>query len=774
MSAPAPCLQAGALPARRLRVGGRVQGVGFRPFTEALARRLGLSGWVRNHAAEVEIHVQGDAAALEAFLAALRAEAPALARIETLTANDAPVEQLQGFAIRASAPGAGGSASIAPDQSVCPACLAESRDPADRRHGHVFVSCTQCGPRYSLLDRLPYDRANTSMAGFALCATCEAEYLDRDSRRHHAQTLACPDCGPRLAWRVPGRPEVQGDEAALAACLAALRAGGIVAVKGVGGYHLLCDARSDAALERLRERKHRPVKPFAVLLSERLLGTPGALAGLAEPTHAELARLGSPERPIVLMRAARASTLSPRVAPGLAEIGLLLPYSPLHHRLAEDFGGPLVATSANPSGEPVLTEPAQAEARLGGVADGFLHHDRPIRRPAEDSVFRTLGGQPRPLRLGRGHAPLELPLPTPLARPLLALGADLKNAPALGAGARARLAPHLGDLGSPRSLALLEQVTGDLARLYGLAPAGLVADAHPDCWAARWAAGRGLPLRRVHHHHAHASALWAEAVAAGAPARTFLVFTWDGLGYGPDGSLWGGETLLGRPGAWRRVASLRPFRLIGGEAAAREPWRPALALCLEAGREWPDRPAHAGLAAEAWARRLNCPETSSAGRLFDAAAALLGLVQRQSHEGEAAMRLEALAGGARCPAAAPPLPWRREAALWRLDWAPLLGLLLDAQVEVAARAAAFHFSLAAAIAGLAARLATEHGFDRVGLAGGVFQNALLCREVIRGLGEAGLEPMLPAVLPVNDAAIAYGQLVEAAACQAREAPGAAP
>ena len=746
------------LIAQRIRLRGRIQGVGFRPFTVRLAKRHDVRGWVRNVGGEVEIHAEGRPEPLARFVAGLTAEAPQLARPDAPQVSAATVEHHEDFRILDS--GMAGQAShnrivVPPDHFVCPDCLAEMADPQARRYRYPFTNCTQCGPRYTIIDRLPYDRPNTAMAGFELCADCRAEYDDPADRRFHAQPLACPRCGPTLEYlecHQPGRAVLRDNEAALAACVESLRNGLIVAVKGVGGYHLLCDARSDAVVARLRARKRRPAKPFAVMLSEAMLEA----GDIAAPTPEEGALLRSAQRPIVLAAKKAGSALAAAIAPGLGEVGLLLPYSPLHHLLVQAFDGPLVATSANISGEPVLTDAASVEQRLGDVADAFLHHDRPIRRPADDSVFRTVGGTPRPIRLGRGHAPLEFPLRRPVPSPLLAVGADLKNTVALAIDDRVIVSPHQGDLGSLRGLQVFAQVIDDLCRMRAVEPEMLVCDAHPGYFSTRWASARNRPLLRVGHHAAHASAVYAEAPGGG----PMLVFTWDGLGWGDDQTLWGGEALLGTPGAWRRVASLRPFRLIGGDRASRDSWRCALALCLEAGVDWHDKPAMADLAIAAWEKRVNSPQTSSVGRLFDAAAALIGVTREQSYEGEAAMRLEALATGKSNSDA---LPLNKDGALWRADWAPLLPLLMSEERSPAERAALLHATLAATLREQAVKLREESGVARVGLAGGVFQNRVLVEHVLRELAAAGFTAFLPERLPVNDAAIAFGQIVEAQA-----------
>jgi hydrogenase maturation protein HypF len=463
-----------------------------------------------------------------------------------------------------------------------------------------------------------------------------------------------------------------------------------------------------------------------------------------------------PMRPIVLLPRREDAALAPEVAPGCAEIGAMLPYSPLHHLLLEGFGAPLVATSANPSGEPVLTDNAEAAARLAHVADAFLHHDRPIARPADDPVYRVVAGAARPLRLGRGNAPLEMELPFALPRPVLAVGGHLKNTVALGWERRAIVSPHLGDMEAPRSVALLEQVAADLQALYGMRAEHVVCDAHPGYATTRVAARLGLPVTRVFHHHAHASALVAEFALDG----DWLVFTWDGAGFGEDGTLWGGEALLGRPGSWRRVASLRPFALPGGDRAARAPWRSALSLCWESGRRWSDCPEDGALLRRAWERGLNCPRTSSAGRLFDAAAALLGLASHATFEAQAPMALEAAAV---VDSAAIALPLRERDGVWRSDWAPLLDRLLDSTQEVRERASAFHATLARVVLDQARALRATYGVARIGLTGGVFQNGVLCEAAVRLAQDDGFAVFVPERIPCNDAGLSFGQLVEAGA-----------
>ncbi len=749
---------------RLWRIGGRVQGVGFRPFVYRLAHRFGLRGWVRNSGGTVEICAQGLAPQLEAFGRALLDQAPPAARAQLLEERPAPEEPATEFRILASASGAPARIHVPPDLFACDDCLAELRDPAARRYRYPFINCTQCGPRYTLIRALPYDRLNTTMAGFALCPACAAEYANPLDRRFHAQPLACAVCGPQLRWYADlGEPcEVGGNDAALSAATSALHAGQIVAVRGIGGYHLLCDAGREDAVARLRARKRRPTKPLALMVT--WCGDDGLdqARSLVQLSPLQAAALTDAARPIVLARRRNTAPLAASIAPGLREVGLMLPYSPLHHLLLDAFGSALVATSGNLSGEPVLTEADEAQVRLAGIADGFLHHDRPIARPADDPVLRVVAGAARPLRLGRGTAPLELRLPTPIRVPTLAVGAFLKNTVALAWDERAVISPHIGDLRSPRGRAVFTQIAEDLQRLYGVRAQCVVHDAHPDFPNTRWARSSGLPTRSVWHHHAHAAALAGEYPGT-AP---LLCFTWDGVGLGPDGTLWGGEGLLGRPGAWRRVASFRPFRLPGGERAARAPWRSAQALCWESDTEWLDGADFGGpLLRRAFERGLNAPMTSAVGRLFDAAAALLGVCRQASYEGEAPMRLEALSEGITAPPVTMPLT-RDAGGTWRSDWAPLLPLLLDTRLPLALRAARFHISLAQTLCEQASALRRDCGVMRVGLAGGVFQNRVLSEQVSAQLRAAGFEVLIPQQLPVNDAAISYGQLVEMAASAA--------
>jgi hydrogenase maturation protein HypF len=748
MATPAP-----AVVSRRLLLTGRVQGVGFRPFVYRLAHELQLDGFVRNLRGDVEVVLQGEASIVDRFIREVVTRAPPLARPVVADVAAAPPQTASGFTIAPSSAELQPQISVPPDFFCCPDCLAEMARATDRRHRYAFINCTQCGPRYTLIEALPYDRPNTSMRGFPLCPACSREYEDPLDRRFHAEPVACPTCGPHLQFAV-GESITTGDEAALARAVQVLRAGAVLAVKGVGGYHLMCDARSAQAVARLRERKQRPDKPLAVMYPWH------GEAGLDEVQRDfELepearAALLDPARPIVLLRAAKAASLAANVAPGLNEVGVFLPYSPLHQLLLEGFGGPLVATSGNVSGEPVLTQVEEAAQRLANVADAFLHHDRPIVRPADDSVVRVIAGRARPIRLGRGIAPLELTLPRPVPRPVLAVGGHLKATVALAWGRRVVVSPHIGDMGTLRSEQVFAQVATDLQRLYDVRAEAVLSDAHPDYATTRWARASGLAHVTVQHHRAHASALMAEH-AVDAPA---IVFAWDGVGLGDDGTLWGGETFIGRPGHWQRAATLRPFHLPGGDRAGRAPWRSAAAVCWELGRDFPG-PLPDTIVRSAWERRLNAPQSSAAGRLFDAAAALVLGVGETSFEGQGPMWLEAIAHDV---GDHPRLPVDVGAGdLLTIDWAPLIEWLLREHAQPQSyQAGVVHAALAAAIVDVAQIVRERTGARVVGLTGGVFQNRRLSELALAHLQWAGFDVRLPQQLPCNDGGLSYGQVAD--------------
>ena len=744
------------LLARRITLRGHVQGVGFRPFVYRLARAHGVVGHVQNQLGEVEIVAICAADVMERFVAALVDDAPPLASPRLHDISDIDVSPPGEFEIIASAAAADAQVFVPPDYFMCDDCRRELGDPDDRRHAYPFINCTQCGPRYTLIEALPYDRPNTSMSAFPLCADCESEYLNPGDRRFHAEPVACPECGPQLSF-ADSATMIEDTQAALEHAVDAIHKGHIVAVKGIGGYHLVCDARSEAAVARLRARKRRPAKPLAVMFP--LAGKDGLddARRYVEFDGREADAALGPMRPIVLARARAATDLAPGVAPGLGEIGVFLPYSPLHQLLLEACDGPVVATSGNISGEPVLTDNHEAESRLASVADAFLQHDRPIVRPADDPVFRRIAGAVRPLRIGRGCAPKELVLPWRQSVPVLAVGGHMKGTVALSWDRRVVVSPHIGEMDSPRSLDVFAQVADDLQSLYGVRAERIVADAHPGYTTHRWALQQGLPVETAWHHEAHASAVVAEANRQG----DCLVFTWDGVGLGRDGTLWGGEAFVGRPGAWQRFASLRTFRLPGGDKAGREPWRSAAALRWECGLEYSAPQDADGIARAAWDNDVNCPTTSAAGRLFDAAAATVCDLPVASFEAQGPMQLETLCD-TRAEVMDLPLVQGDDGVL-RCDWQPRLEILSDASLEKARRAERFHAAMAGAIHAQARAAREQHAVTSVGLGGGVFQNRFLTEQVQDLLEADGFDVFLPLALPCNDAALSYGQAAELAA-----------
>lgn len=729
---------------------GQVQGVGFRPFVYRIAVRLGLAGWVKNKGGEVVIVVQGSNTQLQQFETQLIQQCPVLAHPHIVSRTSISLEDFTDFSILTSESDSQQQIHVPTDYFTCEACLQELHDPQDRRYRYPFINCTQCGPRYTLIFQLPYDRPATSMKDFPLCTHCAEEYHNPIDRRFHAQPLACPQCGPQLHFQSL-TDDLTETEATLVACQHALQAGEIIAVKGIGGYHLLCDATQDAPILRLRTLKPRLAKPLAVMFP---LDYP--LTDQVALTEAEYHLLHSPARPIVLARKSANYHLSALIAPQLQEIGVLLPYSPLHHLLLTDFAKPVVATSANRQGDPVITDNAMAIKQLSHLTTTFLHHNRPIVRPADDSVYRTVAKQPRPIRLGRGSAPLEFTLPHSLTSPVLALGTHLKNTVALAWENRLVVSPHLGDLETPRSLDIYQQLIEDLQRLYAVSAQYLLHDAHPHYANTRWAKQQSLPKQAIYHHHAHASALAGEWPQV----NTWLIFTWDGVGLGVDGQLWGGEALYGQPGNWQRLGHLRPFKLLGGEKASREIWRNGLSLCWQTGIKptFPRPKIDEDLLQQAWQKSLNCPTTTAAGRLFDAAAALTGMLNKVDFEGQAGMWLEAYCQPS---STSLPLPVNLNSQhCWEIDWSPLLPILQDQSYSLTERATLFHNSLAQAIVIQATTIYSHHPFNAIGLSGGVFQNRYLTEQSVQQLSAAGFDVHLAARLPCNDGAISFGQVIE--------------
>ena len=729
----------------RIRVTGVVQGVGFRPFVWRLANELHLAGWVRNDAAGVEIHAEG--ANLDALLARLKSEAPPLARVDAVSAQPVATEKQTGFTIIESA-GGKVSTAIGHDTVPCAACLSELFDPANRRYRHPFITCTHCGPRYTVTRRLPYDRPQTSLAPFPFCPDCQREYSDPADRRFHAETTCCPNCGPRLQLLDAAGQTMAGDP--IAATLALLNAGRIVAIKGLGGFHLACDARNAATVATLRARKQREEKPFAVMVADA-----ETAAGYAKVGAGETALLASAERPIVLLYKQPGTDASlPGVAPGLAEIGLMLPATPIQCLLFHDAPElVLVMTSANPHGEPLVIGNEEALQRLTGIADAFLLHDRDIVVRCDDSVRRGNGF----VRRARGYVPNAIKLPHDVPQ-VLAVGGWFKNTACVTRGNEAFVSQHIGDLDNAAACGFFEETVAHLLHILDAKPEIVVHDLHPDFhstrFAAAFAAQRGIPALGVQHHHAHIAAVCAERGVM----EPVLGLALDGVGLGSDGTAWGGELLRVDGARFERLGHLRPLALPGGDVAAREPWRmAAAALHLlgrgnEIARRFADEPA-APLLATMLERGINSPFTSSAGRLFDAAAGLLGVRRRAGFEGQAAMLLEGLAVR-HGPVAACPGDWRLKEGI--LDLLPMLAHLEDCE-DAAAGAAWFHATLAAALVDWVAEAAGRTGIRRVAAAGGCLLNRLLSAALRAGLAARGLELLEARALPPSDGGLALGQ-----------------
>ena len=732
--------------ALHIRVRGVVQGVGFRPFVWRLAQACALCGWVRNDAAGVEIHAEGSPAALAEFVRRLRREAPPLARLDAVETHAVAPSGCRDFTIVASERRGPTQTAIGFDTAPCADCLAELFDPANRRYRHPFITCTHCGPRYTLTRRLPYDRDTTSMARFPLCADCAREYHDPADRRFHAETICCPHCGPRL-WLLDAHGQlVDGDP--LAATLALLRAGKIVAIKGLGGFHLACDAHDAAAINALRARKQREEKPFAVMVADLTQAARYAKVGADEA-----ALLTAPERPIVLLEK---RLELPGIAPGLAEIGLMLPVTPIQCLLFHDAPQlALVMTSANPHHEPLVIDNAEALARLAGIADAFLLHDRDIVIRCDDSVRRSQGPF---IRRARGYVPRRIRLAQALPA-TLAVGGWFKNTVCVTRGDEAFVSQHIGDLDNAAACRFFEETLHHMLDILSVEPEFVAHDLHPDFhssrFAAAFAAERGIPAIGVQHHHAHIAAVCAEHRIT----TPVLGLALDGVGLGTDGAAWGGELLRVAGADFERLAHLAPLPLPGGDVAAREPWRMAAAVLHRLGRNemitqrFASEPA-APTVAQMLKRGFNSPPTSSAGRLFDAAAGLLGVRRRVSFEGQAAMLLEGLAArhGPVAPLAG---GWRYDAE-GNLDMLPLFVWLEDCE-DASAGAALFHATFAAALTDWVAACAERTGIRRVAAAGGCLLNRLLSAALRSGLAARGVELLEARELPPNDGGLALGQ-----------------
>jgi len=740
----------------RVTVRGAVQGVGFRPFVYRLANDMELSGWVNNSSAGVFVEVEGTEPTLRQFVLRLEAERPGIAIIQSLEAVYLDPIGFRGFEIREST-GGDKRALVMPDLATCPACIADVFDPQNRRFRYAFTNCTNCGPRFSIIAALPYDRHATTMCDFRMCEACQREYDDPADRRFHAQPNACPACGPQLAlWTADGS-EIATAESALLAAADAIRSGKIVAAKGLGGFHLMVDARSEASVRALRQRKHRDEKPLALMVASL-----DQALQLCRASAVERRMLSSPECPIVILRRMEPSQLAASVAPANPNLGVMLPSTPLHHLLLAELGFPVVATSGNVSDEPICTDENEAIRRLAGIAELFLVHNRPILRHVDDSIVREVCGRELVIRRARGFAPLPVHVDADLPA-VVALGAHQKNTIAASVGSDVFISQHIGDLETLASFHAMEQTFDAFKGLYDLEPQSVACDLNPDYVSTQHAQRTGLPVLRVQHHFAHALACMAE----NALSPPVLAVTWDGSGMGTDGTVWGGEFLQVTTEGFRRVAHMRPFLLPGNAKAIREPRRVALALLWEifgeAAFEMDTAPVRAFSGGERTAlravlqRRVNTPVTTSAGRLFDAFASLLGLRQVSNFEGQAAMELE-FALGDQNGDNSYPYGIRDEATSMVLDWEPMVrALLTEPPAAVAASSARFHNTLVE----MAVAVAKRTGEERIVLGGGCFQNRYLTERMVERLRMEGLRPYWHQRVPPNDGGISLGQILAA-------------
>ncbi len=752
-------MSVGSTQRLRVRVEGTVQGVGFRPFVYRLAAELGLAGWVLNDSHGVLIEAEGEPGALARLLERLRSEAPPLAIVERVSNEPVDPTGEPGFRITESEDRGEADAAVSPDVATCEECLYEVMDPGNRRRRYPFTNCTNCGPRFTIVRGVPYDRPLTTMASFEMCDRCRAEYEDPLDRRFHAQPNACPDCGPSL-WLTDraGRAVAEGNEASLEATVLALAEGRIIAIKGIGGFHLACRADDETVVAELRARKHREERPFALMA----LNVAMALE-LVELDDDAGELLTSRERPIVLAPRRPDAPVAPSVAPGARELGVMLPYSPLHHLLLRDAGAPLVLTSANVSDEPIAYRDPDALERLSGIADLFLLGDRPIETRTDDSVVRVVAGRPQFLRRSRGYVPRDLPLDA--RRPILACGAELKSTFCLARDGRAWVGHHIGDLKNYETLRSFTEGIEHFERLFAVRPEIVAHDLHPEYLSTKYALERGgVETVGVQHHHAHLASCLAEHRQTGSAVGAIF----DGTGYGTDGTVWGGELLVGDATGFERRGRLHPVRMPGGERAIHQPWRMACSWLLEAlGPEPPLPPLIAQhVSAEEWrkvgelaASGLASPVTSSAGRLFDAVAALCGIRAEVNYEGQAAVELEGIAD----PSERGEYPLPGDQLLDARETVRAILTDLGAGVPVPLVAARFHNGVARATARACGAIAEAEGTDRVVLSGGVFQNRLLLERTTEGLQSAALRVLTPRLLPPNDGGIAFGQAAVAAA-----------
>jgi len=748
------------MPHQRLRfeVTGVVQGVGFRPFVCSLAKSYALAGFVNNHSSGVTIEAEGDSAALADFARDLRLQRPPLSHIDELISQSMSLLGESDFVILASQSVVAESTPVSPDVATCEDCLRELHDPADRRFRYPFLNCTNCGPRFTIIQDLPYDRPATTMSAFAMCPDCAAEYEDPTNRRFHAQPNACPVCGPHVSM------DGLHAEAAIDRACGELTRGAILAVKGIGGFHLACDATSDEAVGRLRERKNRFEQPFAVMCRDLT-----TVERIAIVTMEEADLLQTRQRPIVLLQKRNGSRLSDLVAPGNGYVGVMLPYAPLHYLLLSDV--PLVMTSANPSGEPIVRENHEAVERLAHLADGFLTHNRDIEVVCDDSVVRTFEGREMPLRRSRGYAPLPVRL-TSEVESVLAVGAELKATFCITKGHHAYLSQHIGDMGTLETQQAFEKALDHMLRLFRVEPQRIVCDLHPGYhsvqWAARYAEQHKIPMQQVQHHHAHVASLLAESGLA--PETPALGISFDGTGYGLDGAIWGGEILLVRGAEFDRFAHLKYVPLAGGDASVKTPARAALSHLHAAGLPWnPALPCVAAFSASdlrvferQMDRGLNCVACSSMGRLFDAVSALIGIRQRVSYEGQAAIEMESICAAESRTYPAAIIPGTPSL----LDPAPLFAAVVEdvlAGIPAAHIASGFHEAVTTWIVEIAMMARRQLGCNRVALTGGVFQNLTLLQKSVQRLRAANFDVLVHRIVPANDGGLALGQAALATA-----------
>jgi hydrogenase maturation protein HypF len=753
-----------ALTLKKIHITGVVQGVGFRPFVYQLAHRHGLTGWVCNTSAGVDIEAEGVAPALEQFLMELESEAPAMARIESITSSDGQPNGYQRFEIRRSVSLEGTYQLISPDVATCDDCLSELLDPQDRRYRYPFTNCTNCGPRFTIIEDIPYDRPLTTMRDFVMCPECQAEYDDPLDRRFHAQPNACPACGPQLRLTDPqGKQVAVADE--IQATTRLLEEGRVLAIKGLGGFHLACDATSDEAVQRLRERKRRPAKPMAVMIATM---SDVRAHCLVSPQEEEL--LTSSQCPIVLLRWREDSSVSSLVAPGNRYLGVMLPYTPLHHVLLREVGRPLVMTSGNLSEEPIAIDNDEALARLRGIADYFLLHNREIYARYDDSVWMLPAERQQPLRRSRGYAPFPVRLPFK-ARQVLACGTELKNTFCATKDEYAFLSQHIGDMENLETLEHFETSIELYKRLFRLEPEIVAHDLHPEYLATKYALGLDSAVRLVpvQHHHAHV----VSCMVDNGVQEDVIGVALDGTGYGTDGRIWGGEFLVAGYEGFRRVGHLRYVPLPGGDAAIRRPYRIAVSqlysLLGDEGLEealpflGPVDPEELSIVKQQIEKGINAPLTSSCGRLFDAVSALVGFRGDATYEGQAAVQLEMMAYDGEEGASYPfSISEVEEVGVIELEemWRGILDDL-RAQAPAPTVAMRFHNTVAQMIVGMCRRVAGESGLQRVALSGGCFQNRLLLAKATRGLEDAGLEVLTHTRVPCNDGGVSLGQAVVA-------------